>query len=416
MIITCGQCQTKFRISSALIRETGSRVRCSNCQAVFTVFKPLPGELVEEDPRETPLPAGAKKGASKAELSETGRKYIQETASKQGFANLDNELEDLLSSQNSNDPNLDDPFSDTNSVPQLAARPPKPAENNPINLIKKNGDTFVVSQQDFTPRQSTSAPPSRQGPDLGLGEDPVSPGIAQIQTLNPSISATDDDGALQQPPTPPLRTKSKITFSKRQKILLLVLSIFAAFLAISTFFLSLGPGPANRTPVQPADADAAVAASPQQPDAPSTTSASPENDVLNLIFIREQNSHHYIMNQEAGPLLVIAGRIQNGYEMRISHIRVKASLKNSSGSVLSERQVFAGNYLTEEELKTLPIKEILAKLTPRGGQNGQNQNIPPGQAVPFMIVFDKLPADLAEYNVEPVSYAPAVESLSTLKP
>ncbi|MGL4208358.1 MAG: zinc-ribbon domain-containing protein, partial [Candidatus Adiutrix sp.] len=40
MIITCGQCQSKFKVSPEQIKETGSKVRCSNCQYVFTVYRP----------------------------------------------------------------------------------------------------------------------------------------------------------------------------------------------------------------------------------------------------------------------------------------------------------------------------------------------------------------------------------------
>ena len=40
MIITCGQCLAKFKVAPEQIKETGSKVRCSNCQHVFTVYRP----------------------------------------------------------------------------------------------------------------------------------------------------------------------------------------------------------------------------------------------------------------------------------------------------------------------------------------------------------------------------------------
>jgi predicted Zn finger-like uncharacterized protein len=38
MIITCEQCHSKFRLDDERIKETGSKVRCSKCKHVFTVF------------------------------------------------------------------------------------------------------------------------------------------------------------------------------------------------------------------------------------------------------------------------------------------------------------------------------------------------------------------------------------------
>lgn len=40
MIITCGQCLAKFKVAPEQIKEAGSKVRCSNCQHVFTVYRP----------------------------------------------------------------------------------------------------------------------------------------------------------------------------------------------------------------------------------------------------------------------------------------------------------------------------------------------------------------------------------------
>jgi len=38
MIIACKSCHTTFRLDSRLIKSTGSQVKCSKCQMVFTVY------------------------------------------------------------------------------------------------------------------------------------------------------------------------------------------------------------------------------------------------------------------------------------------------------------------------------------------------------------------------------------------
>ena len=40
MIIECEKCHTKFRLDESLLKETGSKVRCSICTYKFILFPP----------------------------------------------------------------------------------------------------------------------------------------------------------------------------------------------------------------------------------------------------------------------------------------------------------------------------------------------------------------------------------------
>ena len=42
MIIECEKCRTKFNLDQANLKEEGSKLRCSKCSHVFTVFPPEP--------------------------------------------------------------------------------------------------------------------------------------------------------------------------------------------------------------------------------------------------------------------------------------------------------------------------------------------------------------------------------------
>ena len=48
MIITCEECQTKFSLEQDLLKETGSKIRCSICKHVFTAFPPKEEPQIEE--------------------------------------------------------------------------------------------------------------------------------------------------------------------------------------------------------------------------------------------------------------------------------------------------------------------------------------------------------------------------------
>lgn len=50
MIVQCEQCEKKFKLNPDLIKDSGTRVRCSNCQHVFTVAPPKPVEVTPAPP------------------------------------------------------------------------------------------------------------------------------------------------------------------------------------------------------------------------------------------------------------------------------------------------------------------------------------------------------------------------------
>ncbi|MCU0614194.1 MAG: zinc-ribbon domain-containing protein, partial [Desulfobacterales bacterium] len=40
MIVTCKNCNTSFNLSDELVKDTGSKVKCSKCNYIFKVFPP----------------------------------------------------------------------------------------------------------------------------------------------------------------------------------------------------------------------------------------------------------------------------------------------------------------------------------------------------------------------------------------
>ncbi len=52
MIIECEKCHTKYNLDENLLKETGSKVRCSRCKHVFTAFPPERELQIEEAPAE----------------------------------------------------------------------------------------------------------------------------------------------------------------------------------------------------------------------------------------------------------------------------------------------------------------------------------------------------------------------------
>ena len=117
--------------------------------------------------------------------------------------------------------------------------------------------------------------------------------------------------------------------------------------------------------------------------------------------------HFFRQNETAGQILVITGVAKSHYAQARHFISMKGLLHDAKGAILAQRMVFCGNVLSEEQLKTLTVPEMNKILAVKGGQNGTNMNVKPGQSVPFMLVFDKIPKELAEYTVEAFGSEPA---------
>lgn len=79
MIITCEECSTRFNLDESILKSGGSKVRCSLCKHIFTVFPQIPDspltsdseEEIEFDLPEETLPEGSETDESVADGFET---------------------------------------------------------------------------------------------------------------------------------------------------------------------------------------------------------------------------------------------------------------------------------------------------------------------------------------------------------
>jgi hypothetical protein len=108
----------------------------------------------------------------------------------------------------------------------------------------------------------------------------------------------------------------------------------------------------------------------------------------------------YVRNDQAGLLFIITGQVQNQFSAKRDHIQVVGKLLNQAGDVALRSRVFAGNTISDEELRTLGQDAIENQLSTRAGENNLNVGVDVGAKLPFMIVFSGLPDDLAEFTVE----------------
>lgn len=114
----------------------------------------------------------------------------------------------------------------------------------------------------------------------------------------------------------------------------------------------------------------------------------------------------FIDNEAAGRLFVVKGKVRNGYTDTRKMIRLKGELFTKGKVPVKTEYVYAGLVVPEQELSSKPIAEIKKRLVSTSGQAAA-VTAGAGQNLPFMVVFDKLPADLDEFEIELISSAKA---------
>lgn len=106
MIITCKECNARFNLDESLLKPTGSKVRCSKCNEVFTAYPPktseeteLPIETtpkIEEHPDVAALETEKKETAGEDELDFSDmEKLLDEEKAPEAESEADKEVEDL---------------------------------------------------------------------------------------------------------------------------------------------------------------------------------------------------------------------------------------------------------------------------------------------------------------------------------
>jgi hypothetical protein len=115
----------------------------------------------------------------------------------------------------------------------------------------------------------------------------------------------------------------------------------------------------------------------------------------------------FVENRKEGRLFVIQGQVRNEAGEARSAIAVKGVLYDGKDGVLMQRTVFCGNPLSLDELRGMAFAEIAERMNNQFGDSLANFNVPPGKAIPFTIVFNRLPESLASFDVKLSGSEPA---------
>lgn len=128
---------------------------------------------------------------------------------------------------------------------------------------------------------------------------------------------------------------------------------------------------------------------------PSVT-ATPESGKIGVRDVKGA----FIVNSEAGELLVISGEALNEYPKSRAALQVKVTVFDVSGQSIATKSAYGGNPLTDEQMKSLPLDKIEAAMANQFGDSLANMEVAPGKAIPFVVVLANLPKGAKDFGVE----------------
>jgi predicted Zn finger-like uncharacterized protein len=110
----------------------------------------------------------------------------------------------------------------------------------------------------------------------------------------------------------------------------------------------------------------------------------------------------FMVNKEAGEIFVISGEAVNNFKVARASIQVKATVLGPKGEALVQKTAYCGNFLSREQLTTLPMAQIDEAMGSPFGDSLANLGVQPGKGIPFVIVFSGVPKNAGEFSVEVV--------------
>jgi predicted Zn finger-like uncharacterized protein len=130
----------------------------------------------------------------------------------------------------------------------------------------------------------------------------------------------------------------------------------------------------------------------------------PDTGVSRLVL--SEVAGNFIESETLGSLFVIRGKVRNEFPDSRSFIQVQGSILDDKGQLVMKRMAYAGNPMTDEKLNRLSSEDISIAMNNSYGIDRMNHSVPPGSAIPFTIVFEDLPENVAEFTVEAVRSIP----------
>lgn len=399
MIIQCEKCRTRFKLDDSRVTESGVRVRCSRCGHTFIVKRETPEEETDFDalldgfggPEELgtrPEGNAPAEGGTTEETPAASEPHVpvSENAPETSLVEeKPSSMEEEPSTQVPEQPRsgfsdfLPEGFGLTHF--QVTEVPAEPEETVDSEVTAAGDGTFLHAEDAPVEEPAgkddmVAESPSEQqmeAPALDVTmESEETPVVAKDERKWPVADSRDDETAGTE--LPPLSISSRRKKSPLFSVLVGVLCLVAVVGAGFFLFRDSVGDLAGRIP-----------------------KVGTESGALATIQSLEGS---FLMNKEAGELLVIRGEVFNSSGKPLTALRVQGTVYGVDGSVIARRTVYCGNTFTPEELAFRSYSGIEKTMDRQFGDTLANLEIPAGKGIPFAIVFRNVPKEGKDFGAE----------------
>ncbi|MGB9736147.1 MAG: DUF3426 domain-containing protein [bacterium] len=365
MIVICDKCNTKYKLDDTLLTEDGVKVRCSKCGNTFIVKKPKPEDI----------------------------QRIEQSQSK-----LDNsQPESGIHSA------LDKAISET--ISNITTEEPKNIDaGSEFDWSALNEEKEPTSKAESAPLPEFEWKPENQQPQasIEIGKDHN----AQLEEISKYSQATVDNThsstlTYEEPkitaPTIEHAVKESIKQSRSNYLSGTLLPVVKKVAIIIFVLIILGAGAywgyVYRSQITQISSNILI----------NLSRYIGSNKQINIGVAISDSRGYFLKNIRGQQLFVIEGKVTNITDHPISFIKLSADIADNNNNVIATKTFYAGNMLTDEELRTYTSDKINSILNNEMGQSLKNFNVPPKSSLQFMVVFFDVPDNLSSFTVLPKS-------------
>jgi predicted Zn finger-like uncharacterized protein len=373
MIVTCEKCNTSFDLDDDLIQESGSEVKCSECEHVFTVYKPAPVEEPAPSPElegdAADFPQAEEPAEEEFEIEALG---LEEETEAEGLTEIEEEAVpeeipapveeaaaeelDLEGIGLEEKPEAEGPVE--TEVEAAAGETPGSVEETAVEGLDLEAISRAVEEAAEEPETVAEEAPEEEVLDfdlleaeeepaekevdfeeLGLDEEPVAEEPAPVEEEAAVEEAVVEEAEVKEEPEvqpveeeamPPPVTETAPPPRKRTSapVMIVLVLVLLAGGAFGAYVLLKDRIPFLQSLT----------------GAPKPAVVEPGN--LHITLLDQQITTEFVENSASGRVFVIKGMVRNDYPEARNFIRVEGVLYSQDGKAVQKKTSYCGNVLS----------------------------------------------------------------------
>ena len=356
MIVRCPSCKTTYKVADDLVKETKPAFRCSRCKHTFELESAETREkLVDRAPSAEKL---FSKTREERELSFTFAPKKQEKGENQ---------KELINSPRPDLSKRAEPQTRTPLAPQEDARAG-------FEFPARSAEYASMSTGESTLNEPFTSDESDPGTEANKVLDPperIAPQLSPSEPLPLARETTDNVLPLDPYRDQPASTVPFLTLFG------LLVTLFAFVTALHLAHPNFAEGIVRSIPLV----------------GPSVLK---NNYLKNGVALQSLNASHQTI-QGNREVLVVTGVAQNQNPVVIREVRIAGQIYNLEGKEIEQQTIWIGNAISPRIIRGMTLQDVsdLQRLKPL-----KTFEIPPGDSIPFTIVFLKSTKETKDFSCE----------------